>query len=77
MARRHGSNLALLWLWYRLAAVAPIGSLACEPSYALGAALKRKKAKKKKKERNSSLDPWESDKVSEIAWKMFAYVPFF
>ena len=44
---RCGSDLALLWLWYRLAAVAPIQSLAWELSYALGAALKRQKKIKK------------------------------
>ena len=33
----------LLWLWYRPAAVAPIGPLAWEPPYAAGAALKKKK----------------------------------
>ena len=38
---RHGS--ALLWLWGRLAAAAPIGPLAWEPSYATGAALKNKR----------------------------------
>ena len=35
----HGSDLALLCLWYRLAAVAPIRTLAWEPLYATGAAL--------------------------------------
>ena len=39
----------LLWLWRRLAAVAPTGLLAWEPPYAMGAALKSKKKKKKKK----------------------------
>uniref|UniRef100_A0A4X1V528 non-specific serine/threonine protein kinase n=1 Tax=Sus scrofa TaxID=9823 RepID=A0A4X1V528_PIG len=39
----------LLWLWPRLAAVAPIPPLAWEPPYATGAALKRQKDKKKKK----------------------------
>ena len=39
---RHGSDLALLWLWHRLAAVAPIGPLAWEPPYAARAALKKK-----------------------------------
>ena len=34
---------ALLWLWCRPAAVAPIGPLAWEPPYAMGEALKRKK----------------------------------
>ena len=42
VGRRHGSDLALLWLWRRPAAVAPIGPLAWEPSYAKGAALKNK-----------------------------------
>jgi len=47
----HGcsSDLALLWLWCRPAAVAPIRPLAWEPPYAMGAALKRQKGKKKKK----------------------------
>ena len=38
----------LPWLWRRPAATAPTGSLAWEPSYAAGAALKRQKTKKKK-----------------------------
>ena len=41
VGRSCGSDLALLWLWYRLAAVAPIGLLAWEPPYATGAALKK------------------------------------
>ena len=39
----------LLWLWLRLAATAPIRSLAWEPRHAGGAALKGQKTKKKKK----------------------------
>ena len=42
---RCGSNLALLWLWYRPAAVALIRPLAWETPYAAGAALKVKKQK--------------------------------
>ena len=42
-------DLALLWLWCRPAAVAPIGPLAWEPPYAMGATLKSQKKKKKKK----------------------------
>ena len=42
---RHGSGLVLLWLWCRLAAVAPIQPLAWEPPYAVGVALKKKKKK--------------------------------
>jgi len=39
----------MLWLWYRLAATAPIQLLAWEPPYAAGVALKRQKDQKKKK----------------------------
>ena len=49
VGRRYGSDLVLLWLWCRLAAIAPIRPLAWEPPYAVGAALKRQKTKKKKK----------------------------
>jgi len=45
---RHSSDLALLWLWRRLAATAPIRPLAWEPLYAAGAVLKKKKDRKKK-----------------------------
>ena len=37
------SDLALLWLWCRPAATAPIGPEAGEPPYAMGAALEKKK----------------------------------
>ena len=36
-------DLVLLWLWCRLAAVAPIGPLFWEPPCATGVALKKKK----------------------------------
>jgi len=39
---RCGSNLALLWLWCRLGAAAPIGPLAWELTHAMSAALKNK-----------------------------------
>ena len=54
---RRGSDPALLWLWHRLVATAPIGPLAWEPPYAAGAAKeittkkKEKKEKKKKKKK--------------------------
>ena len=38
-------DLALLWLWRRPAAIAPIQPLAWELPYAAGVALKRQKAK--------------------------------
>ena len=40
---RCGLDLALLWLWHRLAATAPVGPLAWELPYAMGVALKRQK----------------------------------
>ena len=42
-----GSDLALLWRWRRLAAVALIRPLAWEPLYAVDAVLKKTKKKKK------------------------------
>ena len=54
---RHGSDLALLWLWRRLAAVVP-----WEPSYAVGMALKSQtnednnnKTKTKTKQKESAI----------------------
>ena len=43
--RRHGLDLALLWLWHRLAAIVLIGPLAWETPYAEGVAMKRQKTK--------------------------------
>ena len=45
---RRSSDPALLWLWRRPAATAPIRPLAWEPPYAMGAALE--KAKRQKQE---------------------------
>ena len=42
IGRRLGLDVMLLWLWYRPAAVALIGLIAWEPSYAAGIALKSK-----------------------------------
>jgi len=44
-----GSDLALLWLWHRLAAAALIGPLAWELPYATGAALKKQNKQTKNK----------------------------
>jgi len=49
IGRRHGSDLALLWLCCRLAATVLIRPLAWESPYATGAALKGQKTEKKKK----------------------------
>ena len=46
---RRSLDPALLWLWCRLVATAPIRPLAWESPYAIEAALKRQKKKKKKK----------------------------
>ena len=61
------SALLWLWLWRRLAAVAPIRPLTWEPPYAAGAALKRQLKKKKypvflqlwhRSQMRLGFDPW-------------------
>ena len=47
-SHRHGLEMALLWLWCRLAATASIRPLAWEPPYAVGAAFKKSKKRPKK-----------------------------
>ena len=47
--RRHGLDLALLWLWRRRVAIAPIRPLAWEPPHAAGAALEMAKRQNLKK----------------------------
>ena len=64
--RRGSSDPTLLWLWWRLAAVALIWPLAWELPYAMPAALKRQK--KKKKECSAR---WRRMKVNiNNIWKM-------
>ena len=46
VGRRRSSDPALLWLWRRLAATAPIRPLAWEPPYATGSALEKAKRQK-------------------------------
>jgi len=46
---RRGLDPALLWLWHRPVATAPIQPLAWEPPYAAGAALEKAKRQKNKK----------------------------
>ena len=48
VGRRRSSDLVLLWLWCRPAAIAPIRPLAWEFPYTAGEALKRQKKKKEK-----------------------------
>ena len=47
-SHRHGSDAALLWLWCRPAAKAPIQPQAWEPPYAMGVALKKMTKDQKK-----------------------------
>ena len=53
VGRRRSSGPALLWLWWRPVATAPIRPLAWEPPHAAGAALE--KTKKERKEKIESL----------------------
>ena len=46
VGHRWGLDPALLWLWYRLVAIAPIRPLAWEPPYAAGVAQRNSKKKK-------------------------------
>ena len=56
VGRRCGLYPALLWLWRRAVATAPIGPLAWEPLYAMGEALKKaKKKKKRERKKNTKL----------------------
>ena len=41
VGHRHSSDLAMLWLWHMLAAVALISPLAWEPPHAAGVILKK------------------------------------
>ena len=51
IGHRYGSDLALLWLWNRPAAAAPIPPLAWELPDAEGGAIKRKRRKKRKEKK--------------------------
>ena len=48
VGHRHGSDLALLWLWCRPAGAAPIQPLAWELPCAVGVALKKEKKRRGK-----------------------------
>ena len=54
---RRGSDPALLWLWCRLVATAPIRPLAWVPPYATGAAQEMAKGQKKKKKIQRQVSP--------------------
>ena len=69
---RHGSDPVLLWLWYRLEAVAPIWPLAWELPSAVGAPLKKGKKK-------TSLSFFFSllRKTNQMLWKHIIKTKFF
>jgi len=54
VGRRRGSDPALLWLWRRLAATAPLRPLAREPPYAAGAAQEMAKRQKNNNKKNNN-----------------------
>ena len=55
VGRRRSLDPTLLWLWCRLAAVAPLGPLAWEPPYAEGVALEKIKNKTNKQKKQMKL----------------------
>ena len=57
IGHRLSSDPALLWLWCRLAATAPIRPLTWGPPYATGIALKSKMKKTSKKQTNKKEVP--------------------
>ena len=63
---RHGLDLALLWLWCRLAATAPIRPLDWEPPYAVGMETKKEKKKKKEKKRDRSMSKGHRSTLKEL-----------
>ena len=64
VGRRYGSDLALLWLWRRLVATAPIRPLAWETPYAASAALKRQKTKQNKTKKMKKHIPQTSEFIA-------------
>ena len=51
---RQGLDPALLWLWHRPVAIAPIRPLAWEPPCAIAVGLKRQKHKKEEEDKYKS-----------------------
>ena len=60
------SDPALLWLWCRPAATAPIRLLAWEPPYAVGVALKRYQRKEKESGFQDGLQEESSGKAAMV-----------
>ena len=64
---RRGLDPMLLWLWYKLAAIAPIQPLAWELSYSTGMVLNRQKEKKRKKKKKKRKKEKEKE-VMQMSW---------
>ena len=67
---RHGSNPALLWLWGRPAAMAPIGPLAWELPYASGVAKKWQKDQKNKIKQTNKKNKSKLEGVPIVTWRV-------
>ena len=77
VGHRRGPDLALLWLWHRLAAVAPIRPLGWEPPYAAGVVLKRQKNKASKHifymKEDEDMQDMDREKLKYQKWDYFEY----
>ena len=69
VGHRQGLDPALLWLWCRLAATAPIQPLDWEPPDAMSAALKKKK--KILVVKSSHMAQWVKDQMLTLLWQEF------
>ena len=82
VGHRRSSDLALLWLWRRLAATGPIRPLAWEPSYAVGVVLKRQKEikmilqKSSDKEIVQSMQPKYERYIRQLSNTNYFYIIF-
>ena len=68
VGHRCGSDLELLWLWWRPAVAVPIGPLAWEPPYVKGAVLEMAKRQKKKRERERTNPEMDSHVHSHLSF---------
>ena len=78
VGRRCGSHLAVLWLWHRPAATAPVRPLAWEPPYATGVALEKAKKDKKQNQKNPTTMRCHytpSNKIGRIQASMAVDIP--
>ena len=77
LVHRCSSDLALLWLWCRQAAVAPIQPLAWEPPYATGMALKRKGGGNKKNQPSTGESPCTYSLLQDLSQALKGKMPSF